>query len=705
MRWPRSVVSLAVAGLAAGSWGANALVDFGDTAAAAATGTALTPQEAMAGNAADHDGPADRQWDASSEVAVRLTGTSATSSSSDVVVSGGTVTVRASGTYRFSGTLSNGSIVVDTTQAGIVRLVLDGVTVSNSTGSPLRILDADEAMVVLAEGTTNKLSDAAQYASTEQADAALFSRSDLTVIGTGSLTVTGNASDAVGVKAGLVIDATSLTVHAADDGIRAKSYVVLDGGSITVESTGDGIKATDDADATRGYVSVVAGTLTVTSGQDAVSAASDVVLSGGTATLKTGQGSDRSPGETSIKGLKADASVVVGGTARVSANCSDDAINSAVISVTGGTLDLATYDDGMHADEALFIAGGTVTVTTSYEALEGLRVTISGGTVDVTSRDDAINAVEKGLNEFAVAPNAGIFVSGGTVVVNSTVDGLDSNGKATISGGTIVVNGPSLGSPGEGALDVNGTLSFTGGTVLATGTYASTSAPSTSGGQGWISASLSSALSAGTVVHITAADGSRIVSLRTSKSIKAIIFSSSRITQGQTYAVRTGGSVSGTRTGGMYSSGDLSGSTQLMTVTAGQHSGGMGPGWPGWPGTTPTAGPTATPTTSPTSSNPGSAGCTAVHSVVNEWSGGFQGQVTVTAGSKPISGWTVTWTYTDGRVITQFWNASITTSGSTVKAQNVSHNGSLTAGGTTSFGFTGTQNGTAAAPSLSCTAS
>ncbi|GAA1773787.1 CotH kinase family protein [Luedemannella helvata] len=116
--------------------------------------------------------------------------------------------------------------------------------------------------------------------------------------------------------------------------------------------------------------------------------------------------------------------------------------------------------------------------------------------------------------------------------------------------------------------------------------------------------------------------------------------------------------------------------------------------------------PTSAPVTSrpPTSGPAGGGGCSAAYTVVNQWQGGFQGEVKVTAGSAAITGWRVTWTYANGQTVTQFWSATITSSGSAVTATNVSYNGALGAGASTTFGFLGSWNGTNTAPSVTCTA-
>jgi mannan endo-1,4-beta-mannosidase len=133
-------------------------------------------------------------------------------------------------------------------------------------------------------------------------------------------------------------------------------------------------------------------------------------------------------------------------------------------------------------------------------------------------------------------------------------------------------------------------------------------------------------------------------------------------------------------------------------------------GTPTTPVTTPpvTTPPVTTPpvTTPPvTTPPPGTRTCTATYAIVGQWPGGFQGDVRVTAGSSAISGWTVTWTFANGQTVNQAWSATVTSSGSSVTARNMSYNGALGGGASTGFGFIGSWNGSNGAPALSCTAS
>jgi len=622
--------------------------------AAIVAGAALLALAAWSGATAlaDHDDPADYQWDPASVIPITLAGTSASSNGPGVAIAGGVVTINAPGTYQLTGTLTNGRVVVDSAGAGMVRVILNGASITNNTSSALEFADAGEAMVVLADGTANRLTDATTYVypdpETDEPNAALFSTADLTITGNGSLAVRGNSNDGISSKDGLVINGGTITVDAVDDGIRGKDYLTIKAGNITVTAGGDGLKSDEDVDTGLGRITITNGTVRVTAG-----------------------------------------------------------------------------DDGIHGEFTVAISGGDITVVNSYEALEARQITIGGGNITLTSRDDAINAAEEGIDEFAVAPNAYIRMTGGTVVVNTGVDGVDSNGSFTITGGTIVVNGPASGSLGEGSIDTNGAMAVSGGTIAAAGINSTTSTPANCSAQGWVLARLGTRQNANTVAHLVSG-GNRLMTFRPTTAFQSVLFSSNQITRGQSYDVYLGGSVSGTVVGGLASGGSITGATRSTTVTAGQGTGTFpgntanmpcptfGPTPPTTPVTTrPTTPVTTRPvvttpaTTTPAVTTPGGSGrtCAATYTVIGQWTGGFQAEVRITAGSSAITGWRVTWTYANGQTVTQSWGATIAPNGSSITATNVSYNGSVGAGANTTFGFLGNWNGTNSVPAVTCTAS
>ncbi|WP_265737168.1 endo-1,4-beta-xylanase [Actinacidiphila paucisporea] len=159
----------------------------------------------------------------------------------------------------------------------------------------------------------------------------------------------------------------------------------------------------------------------------------------------------------------------------------------------------------------------------------------------------------------------------------------------------------------------------------------------------------------------------------------------------------------GTATGGTTNGGTTSGTTNGGTTT-GTTNGGTTTGTTNGGTTTGTTnGGTTTGTTNGGTTTGGSGGgaCTATYTTTNSWSGGYQGEVKVTAGSAAISAWTVRWTLAGGQSITQVWNGTLSTSGSTATVVNAAYNGSLQPAASTTFGFLA--NGTPSTPSLTCT--
>jgi hypothetical protein len=570
-----------------------------DTTAGAATGAASSvdgtqnASAVLAANKTVHTTAAA----AAEVVAVELTGSSATSSSDAVKVDGGTVTVTATGTYRISGRL-DGQLVVNAPDA-TVTLILDGAEISSSTTAAIAATEIDQLVVSLADGSSTTLSDASSYAGDADVSAALFSAGDLTVTGSGKLTVKGNGNDGITSKDGLLVSSGTIVVTAKDDGLRGKDYVSIAGG--------DGIKADNAEDAGSGYVVISGGTVSLTSTGDGVDAVTDIVQTGGTLTVAAGGGHTVEPaGDVSAKGLKSGViTVLEAGTATVDA--SDDAVHGdGAVHFNGAEVTVAGGDDGVHAEGQLIVDGGRLSVTAAVEGLEAADFVLNDGTVHVVSSDDGINGAggtstatdqgggapdggtQRGGAQSGGAPGGGfpgggggapggggesvgdfsVVVNGGTLVIDSEGDGLDSNGTASVTGGTVVVNGPE--GNGNGALDVNGAFTVSGGTLLAAGSAGMVVTPGTGSSQGWISATLDSAVPAGTTVQITDGDGAVVGTYVTSKTVQNITYSSSKIKSGSSYTISAGGTATGASTGGLAASGTPGSATKIATVTTGQ---------------------------------------------------------------------------------------------------------------------------------------
>lgn len=563
------------------------------TAAASASGAAASVELAgldAAGKAGFDEDDSLITWDAGSSTAIALSGSGAAVTGSGATAEGGVVTITAAGTYVVSGSIEDGQIVINAPD-NTVHLVLNGAQIANNDGPAIYVQEAGKTIVTLQDGTNNTVADGAAYADTseEAPTAAIYSKGDLTINGTGTLGVEGSYKDGITSKDDLKIMSGTITVKAADDGIVGKDLVAVKDGAITVDAGGDGVKTTNDTDTDKGYVAITGGTFNIKAVNDGIQAEAAVLVDGGTFDIVTGGGSaastkvhadDRGRGfggqaaattesadtgteSSSAKGLKGAAGILItNGTFKIDG--ADDALHSnADLVIAGGTFSLASGDDSVHAENTLSISGGTIDITKTYEGLEGTNIAISGGDIHVVSDDDGVNVGGTSDSGDKESPTNGMLtISGGYIYVLSSGDSLDSNGSMTMSGGTAVLNGPT--GQGELAIDYNGTFEQTGGYLVAAGS----GHPSTST-QLAVVMTFPSTIEVGTLVTLTDSSGKAITAYEASKSFGSLTISSADLKSGEEYTISTGGTSSGTATDGLYEGGTVTGSTKVVTFTMG----------------------------------------------------------------------------------------------------------------------------------------
>ncbi|MBI5649450.1 MAG: carbohydrate-binding domain-containing protein [Chloroflexi bacterium] len=542
------------------------------TATVAAT-SAVTTTVPVA-NRKNHDDAKDYTWDASQVIAIKLQGNSISAGGAGVTVQGNTATITAPGTYQLSGTLADGQIIVNATGKGTVRLILNGVDLHSSTSAPIYVMSADKTVIVLADNTRNTVTDAKTYTlapNTDEPNAAIFSKGDLTIFGNGALTVDGNFNDGIASKDGLIIASGNITVRAVDDGIRGKDYLIVKNGTITVNAQGDGLKSDDADDAARGYISIANGAINITAKRDAIQAHTDILITNGKFNLVTGGGSNaRLDANTSAKGIKVIATAQIdGGTFTI--DSADDAIHSNNhILINGGVFTLATGDDAVHGDATVKIVNGAINITKSYEGIESAVITINGGEIRVVSSDDGINGAggdgggmpvpgfrgAPGMppgQGSAAASKYWLYINGGYIVVDSGGDGIDINGSVEMTNGTVIVNGPTVRM--NSAVDYDGAFKMTGGFLVAVGSSGMAQTPGESSTQSALLLNLTTVQPAGALVQIRSADGKDVLTFKPTKEYQSIAFSSPALVQGATYDVYLGGSSTGTMKDGLYQGG------------------------------------------------------------------------------------------------------------------------------------------------------
>ncbi len=573
-------------GLAAG----EAVVVTDDAATTTVASDSVTVAAETEANAETHETVDDYTYDEADIIDITL-GTAIVADADSVTVDGTTATITTAGTYRVSGVLADGGLVVDAGD-GTVRIILDDADISNADGAAIAVMSAGTAVVVLAEGSTNTLTDGAAYDLPEGEDepnAALYSAADLTITGEGALSVSGNYNDGIASKDGLIIDSGAITVVAVDDGIRGKDYVVIDGGDLDVISGGDGIKSDNEEDPERGYITIAAGEIDVISTDDGVQAVTDVLITGGTLTISAGEGAAT---DESGRGIQGDVSVVVsGGT--ITADAVDDAIHSnSSVTIDDGSLTLASGDDAIHGDFFVTINGGTIIITESFEGIESEVITINDGFIDLAATDDGLNvadgtaaatdAVAAGGGPGAGGPGGGeeaagdyyIYINGGTLSItidtsaNADGDGIDSNGNVVMTGGVVAVSGPI--DTRNSAVDASGSFEVSGGLLIGTHIDGRNSeGVGTGSTQASVYLTSDSVIEAGTVVHIQTTDGQDLVTFQPVNEFDVIVFTSPDLVAGDTYEIYLGGTVSGDSATGLYEADAYDLGTLAGTATAG----------------------------------------------------------------------------------------------------------------------------------------
>lgn len=538
--------------------------------AAGVNASPFTVADALADNAADGEDASAYTYDVASATTIVFDGTSVAVTGAGATAAGSVVTVSQPGTYLFSGSLADGQVIVDSPVDGAVQLVLAGASITSSTDSGIRVDEADRAVLILADGTTNAVTDGATYPDGAEQNAAVWSDDDLWIGGTGSLEVTGRFEDGIAGKDGLVIRDATIVVTAPDEGIRGKDYLVVRSGTLDITAGGDGLKSDEDEDAALGYVLIAGGTITADAVGDAVSAETDLLVSAGSLDVRSGGGASVTPGDASTKGLKAGVLVVVDdGTITIDA--SDDGVHSdGTVVVNGGVTEIATADDAVHAELSLVVNGGDITVTRSYEGLEVVLgdMVFNGGTIDVTATDDGINLAGDGDDPNGVQ-SAGdpydMIFNAGRITVTAGNDGIDSNGSIVMTGGCLAINGPTPGTqPEQGAIDYNGDFEIHGGLLLAAGAagrHAQT--PGAASTQPTVAVTFSTAQPAGTLISL-AGDASAL-SVAPGKSFQSLVVSAPWLSTGDAVGLYRGGSVSAGAVGGLFDGGTLSGGTLLAS--------------------------------------------------------------------------------------------------------------------------------------------
>jgi len=541
------------------------------------------------------------EYDTSKAVTIQLNGTSATASSDSVQINGSTVIIKEEATYEISGAL-NGMLVVDAPDTAKLQLVFNGVDIASETSAALYILEADKVFVTLADGTANTLANGGSFVAIDDnnIDGALFSKQDLTLNGSGSLSVTSPAGHGIVCKDDLVITGGTYLVNSASHGLDANDSVRIAEAALTIDSGKDAIHCENSEDAAKGFIYISGGTIKAEAEGDGIAASAYMQIADGTIDLLVGGGSENGskaqsdnfggfmggghgggrPGgmgsnnssntiteenSTSMKGLKAANSMLISG-GNITINSADDAIHSDIsIIINGGSFTIASGDDAIHAEDTLTVTAGNIDISESYEGLEALHIDVQGGDIKLVASDDGLNAAGGtdqsgttggrdgmfgggpggmgggrpgggGFGGMSGNANGSIKVSSGSLYINSSGDGMDANGTLEISGGYTVVVGPTQGDTATLDYDTSGII--TGGTFIGTGASGMAQTFSDSK-QGVVAVSVGNQ-PAGTLIVLKDKNGNTVLEHTPELNFAVVILSSPELVKGETYSITVG---------------------------------------------------------------------------------------------------------------------------------------------------------------------
>ena len=527
-------------------------------------------------------------YDEQKAIIIKLNGSSAQASSKKVRISGSTVTITEEATYVISGTLNDGMLVVNAADTAKLQLVFKGVNITSKTSAALYIVEADKVFLTLADGSKNSLSNGGSFTAIDDnnIDSALFSKQDLTLNGSGSLTVTSPAGHGIVCKDDLVITGGNYTVYAASHGLDANDSVRIADATLTIDAGKDAIHSENDEDAAKGFVYISDGTIKAEAEGDGITAGAYLQVEGGTIDLLVGGGSKNGSKEhsdsfggfmgssgrpgaqmtattdsgTSMKGLKAAAGLLIT-KGNITINSADDALHSNTsLVINGGTITIASGDDAIHAEDTLTITAGNIDISESYEGLEALHIDVRGGNIRLKASDDGLNAAGGndqsggggrdqmfggggrpggpggGPGGMSSNSNGSITISGGTLYIHSSGDGIDANGTLEISGGHITIVGPTQGD--TSTLDYDRSAVITGGTFIGTGS--TMMAQSFSNSDQGVIAINTGRQAAGTLITLKDADGNTILSHTPELDFARMVLSMPELVKGETYYLTIG---------------------------------------------------------------------------------------------------------------------------------------------------------------------
>lgn len=408
-----------------------------------------------------------------------------TSDTSDGITQSGSVyTITKAGEYTVAGLLSEGQLIVDAGDEDEVTIVLNGTSVTCSTGSPIYVKNASEVKIKSEENSFNEVIDnraeATEDSSDDAGNAAIYATCDLKLVGKGALVVTANYNNGIQSKDDLSIKNVIVKVTAVNNAVKGNDAVDIESGNIiAISAKGDGIKTSNSSISNKGnqkgIVTITGGNIDVYAACDGIDAAYGADISGdGNLNIYTDTYSEYSE-EVTSSGSSSGTSTGHGssGNKTASANTvSYVAASDTISNAPGGNMGGGTPPD-MNSGSAPDMNGGNAPDMSNGNAPDmngGSGGNKAGGYRPGMPGDfnESGNSSGQSYSTKGIKAESEINISGFTINISSTDDGIHANSDSGVletgedGKGTIVINGGSItissgddGMHADKQLDVN----------------------------------------------------------------------------------------------------------------------------------------------------------------------------------------------------------------------------------------------------------
>ena len=531
-------------------------------------------------------------YDESECVKISLKGTSGSCDSDTVNITDGTITITEEGTYILSGTMTEGMIIVDAEDSDKVQLVLDNANITCATSAAIYVKNADKVFITTAADSENTLTNGGEYEAIDDnnIDGVIFSKADLTLNGQGTLNIKANAGHGIVSKDDLVLTSGIYQINAEKHGLQSKDCLSIADGTYTIECGEDGlhtggnldivngtfqIKSGDDGMHADAALTIYNGKIDITESYEGIEGKTIDIIDGDISVVSSDDGLNATSGSTDTADASGNKTVGSTDAADASGNATVGSTDAADASGNKTSMEGQKPANGQTPPEKPEGADGQTppekpegtdgqTMSEKPEGADRNPQSEQSDTADAT-QDDGQNTKpemkEPPSGEMADgnpgnggpgngdnpmgnggAPGQaeeGVYlrIVGGTLHVNASGDGLDSNGNLYITGGEVYVSGPT--SDGDSAIDYDGNASITGGILVAAGSSGMAQNLGEDSTQGVMMIGVDSG-EAGSTITLEDSEGNELVSWQPDKAYTCVIISTPEIEKGGAYTLKTG---------------------------------------------------------------------------------------------------------------------------------------------------------------------